>query len=202
LDNRGKILSALYTVLIANTRLRQPRADRPAAKTRFKTWWHLVGSSIEQAALTLSTEHVTNPPEQDRHIATTVDFSALFAELEDEDPEAEGVADLLELLRAEWIGTFEATDIARLIDNPIEKQYPLRAAMMAFLDPTGKRGADVTTQFIGQRLKSIIGAPVYVGSQTMMLCRVNPLNCSKRSARYQVKVGIPEVQPRNTREAA
>jgi hypothetical protein len=74
LNNRGKILSALYTVLMANTRLHQARAERPLAKTRFKTWWHLVGSAIEQAAATLAAEHATNPPEQDRHIATTVDF--------------------------------------------------------------------------------------------------------------------------------
>jgi hypothetical protein len=73
----------------------------------------------------------------------------------------------------------------------MEKQYPLRAALMAFLDPTGKRGADVIPRFIGQRLKSITGAPVYVGDQPMMLYRVNPLDGGKRAGVYQVKaVGI------------
>ena len=41
-------LSALYTILRGNPRL---HADNPApAKTRFKMWWHLVGSAIEYAA--------------------------------------------------------------------------------------------------------------------------------------------------------
>ena len=46
--NRGRILSALYTVLYGNPRLRAN--DLEPAETRFKMWWHLVGSAIEHAA--------------------------------------------------------------------------------------------------------------------------------------------------------
>jgi hypothetical protein len=41
--NRGEILRALYTVLLGN-----PRNSEP--ETRFKGWWHLVGSAVEHAA--------------------------------------------------------------------------------------------------------------------------------------------------------
>ena len=43
--NRAKILRALYTVLLGNPELDKPR-DSPA-KTRFKTWWRLVGAAID-----------------------------------------------------------------------------------------------------------------------------------------------------------
>ncbi len=45
--NRSKILRALYTLLIAGA-LSRPKAQE--AKTRFKTWWNLVGWPIEYAA--------------------------------------------------------------------------------------------------------------------------------------------------------
>jgi hypothetical protein len=46
--NRGKILNAIYTILLGNPRLYE---SRPApAETRFKAWYHLVGSAIENAA--------------------------------------------------------------------------------------------------------------------------------------------------------
>jgi hypothetical protein len=46
--NRGRILQSLYTVLLGNPRLRDPNGDQPP--TRFKRWWHLVGSAVEYAA--------------------------------------------------------------------------------------------------------------------------------------------------------
>src|SRR5271157_6376313 len=45
LDHRGDILNALYTILLGN-----PRSDC-APQTRFKTWWLLVGSAVENAVL-------------------------------------------------------------------------------------------------------------------------------------------------------
>ena len=46
--NRAKILRALYTVLLGNPELDKPRHS--PAKTRFKTWWRLVGAAIEHAS--------------------------------------------------------------------------------------------------------------------------------------------------------
>src|SRR5260370_40389889 len=46
--NRGRILQALYTILLGNPRLRDRHPEQ--APTRFKMWWHLVGSAVEHAA--------------------------------------------------------------------------------------------------------------------------------------------------------
>jgi hypothetical protein len=45
--NRPKLLSALYTILIAGA-LNRPKQQ--VAKTRFKTWWSVVGWPVEYAA--------------------------------------------------------------------------------------------------------------------------------------------------------
>jgi hypothetical protein len=47
-ENRGAILVALYTILLGNPRLRDPHPAPP--ETRFKDWYHLVGSAVEAAA--------------------------------------------------------------------------------------------------------------------------------------------------------
>jgi hypothetical protein len=46
--NRGKILSALYTILLGNPALRP--GSNVEVPTRFKPWWRLVGSAVENAA--------------------------------------------------------------------------------------------------------------------------------------------------------
>ena len=50
--HRGNILHALYTIMLGNPRLRS--SNPTPAETRFKPWWHLVGSAVEHAAA----EHV------------------------------------------------------------------------------------------------------------------------------------------------
>ena len=46
--NRAAILRALYTVLLGNPKLRETRDA--AMKTRFKTWYRIIGSAVEHAA--------------------------------------------------------------------------------------------------------------------------------------------------------
>ncbi len=46
--NRGRILAALYTILLGNPNLRP--GSNAAPQTRFKTWWLVFGSAIEFAA--------------------------------------------------------------------------------------------------------------------------------------------------------
>ena len=42
--NRTKIIKALFVVLIGNPQFRQETAQAP--KTRYKTWWSIVGSAV------------------------------------------------------------------------------------------------------------------------------------------------------------
>ena len=48
LKNRDKILRALFTILLGNPTLKEARDAQ--MKTRFPTWWRLVGSAVEHAA--------------------------------------------------------------------------------------------------------------------------------------------------------
>jgi hypothetical protein len=61
-QHRPGILFALYTILLANPRF--AAVNREPAETRFKAWWHLVGSAIENAA----EQHVRD--ERARQVAT------------------------------------------------------------------------------------------------------------------------------------
>ena len=45
--HRGKILVALYTILLGNPALLSSNTE---PRTRFKTWWWLIGSAVEYAA--------------------------------------------------------------------------------------------------------------------------------------------------------
>jgi hypothetical protein len=57
-DNRAEILQALYTVLLGNPMLKQPRDA--AGSTRFKMWYRHVGSAVEYAARLVKKE-ATDP---------------------------------------------------------------------------------------------------------------------------------------------
>jgi hypothetical protein len=73
----AEILGALYTILLGNPALDLPRGA--AMKTRFKMWYHLVGSAVEHAAqcATALDPDVDHLPEQ-----PVVDFGAMFLERE------------------------------------------------------------------------------------------------------------------------
>jgi hypothetical protein len=72
--NRRKIVRALYTLLIAGA-LNRPKQQEP--KTRFKTWWNIVGWPMEYAA---------------GMIGTTVNCTELMRAGEVEDEEASAVS--------------------------------------------------------------------------------------------------------------
>src|SRR5260370_22708564 len=76
--NRGKILKSLYTILLGNPALGNKKIK---LKTRFKQWWRLCGSAVENAAREAKNYEL--------------DFAKLFTELEAEQEEDE-VESLLE----------------------------------------------------------------------------------------------------------
>jgi hypothetical protein len=86
--NRLPILRAMYTILLGNPKLKEPR-DTPS-ETRFKTWHRLVGSAIEHASKLVVGE------------ANAVEFSRVFiAQEEESDEETGGLVDLLRMI-ANW----------------------------------------------------------------------------------------------------
>src|SRR5262249_25421063 len=94
--NRPKILRALYTLLIAGA-LNRPKQQE--AKTRFKTWWNLVGWPMEYAASLIN---------------TTVDCTELMRAGEAGDEEASATSAALSIMRDIWgDGAFTARDVVK-----------------------------------------------------------------------------------------
>jgi hypothetical protein len=80
IDHRREIITALYTILVGNPRLRV-RGER--GQTRFKQWWRLVGAAIEHAA---------------HEAKQSVDFAIMFQQTEEQDEDTASLADILQRL--------------------------------------------------------------------------------------------------------
>lgn len=77
-------MGALYTILMAGARNRKPNE---VAKTRFKTWWRLVGWPVEYAAALVG-----------RHL----NCDELIKAGESEDSDVLAIATVLSTCRAIW----------------------------------------------------------------------------------------------------
>ena len=100
-NHRAEILAALYTILLGNPQLKAARDAE--GKTRFKMWWRLVGSAVENAAKLAGQE---------------LDFQKLFVTQEEDDEESASLADVLDVLVKTWPDQFMASDVAGMINNP------------------------------------------------------------------------------------
>jgi hypothetical protein len=147
--NRAKVLRALYTILLGNPQLDEER--NAPARTRFKTWWRLIGSAVENAA---------------RTIGVSIDFASLFLAREDDNEDVACLADALNLLTG--LGPqFKAADIANLING--NATDPRAVTLREFLFPDEKMGHVVTAKSIGNRLQEHVGEPVRHGNHTLTL---------------------------------
>jgi len=187
LENRGAILSALYTLLLGNSQLQPGKAKD--LKTRFKTWWHLVGSAIENAGEAL--EKLQQGLDKQARTASRLDFSKMFAEVEAEDEDVTVLADVLDIFNRIWPNEdFQASQVAQFVSNPPEGEYDASIMLRGFFDALGKRGAAAITPIVvGRRLGAVAGAPVFVGDQVMRLDRSKPAKPGARKtvALFQVK---------------
>jgi hypothetical protein len=180
--NRGKILRALYTIALGNPRLlsRKPAA----AETRFKMWWHLVGSAVEHAAkehvgavaaLVMDATSDCKPVE--------INFRDLFLSQEADDEESASLTDALAALAAiEWpqtdgtpkkTGPFQAADLARVLNDQSEYRIDVEreraATLREFLFSDLPANQTVTAKAAGKRLKRHQGEPVKYGEKTLSL---------------------------------
>lgn len=192
LDNRARILRPLYTLLRWNPQVRAPASDRHPSKTRFKTWWDLVGAPLELAAMLACEAQAATAAQGDggpfRCTPEAVDFGALFAAGEEEEEETSGMRELVLLLR-EAFGDrlFSAADLAALAQVPavaaaaashlggprddferraVEAAERAQAPKAALEGATGKAlppGAAVTARLVGKRLQMVVGRPVALG---------------------------------------
>ena len=163
--NRGRILRALYTIALGSPRLRA--SNPPAAETRFKGWWHLVGSAIEHAAKQ-HTEHVAAMVMAAHRTCkpATISFRTLFLAGEADEEQSSGLATVLDVLHARWKGGCEAKDVAAYTGTADEDSINFRAALEL---ATGKVLKVITATTITWRLKALVGAPVQIGNRILTL---------------------------------
>jgi hypothetical protein len=149
LGHRAEIISALYTVLAGNPRVREKPKKRAAAKTRFKPWWHLIGSAIEYAAgLT----------------ANVVDFGELFRAAEREDEDAASLAEALQCLDRRAGGkSFKSADVVKWTSA---EDYDAQT-LKSFFAHNSDSG--LTARSIAWKLKAVCDAPVWVGEEIWTL---------------------------------
>jgi hypothetical protein len=102
LDHRGRILNAFYTIMLGN-----PNGGGPG-QTRFKTWWNLVGSAVENAAFEAT--------------GAALSFKDMFERVEAEDEDAISRAGILKTLHAVWPDkAFTTADVAERLRQIAER---------------------------------------------------------------------------------
>jgi hypothetical protein len=148
-NHRGNIVRALYTILLGNPRL-QDHTPTPA-ETRFKGWWHLVGSAVEHAA------ELNKKP---------VRFRDLFLSGEADEEHSSSLSTVLDVLRKHWTESFTASDVATFAGQALGEAIEFKAALEA---ASGKPLAVLTATTVAWRLKALADAPVLVGGDLVAL---------------------------------
>jgi hypothetical protein len=151
--HRPKILRALYTILIAGALTR----PNHVAKTRFKTWWKLVGWPMEFAASLAG---------------ITVDCTALLRSGESGDEEASAVSTALIICREIWGEEhFTAKNVADLLaaearfagSTEFAKKDRADALADALGELVGKRLDKPTAHSLGKLFqKRLVGRPAWI----------------------------------------
>ena len=169
--NRGKILSALFTLLLANPSL-GPAAQRPL-RTRFKVWYQVVGSAIEHA-VTIS--------------GGSLDFQSLFLSQEAEEEGSSSLTDALVALSEKWPNSanFAAADIATMVNDRSEfvtdAERQRSQILRELLFPNAPPTLVATAKAVGRRIKRHLGEPVIRDGRTLILKEWRPADGGPKGA--------------------
>ena len=146
-------LAALYTIMLGNPQLKE-QSDA-AGKTRFKFWWRLVGSAVENAAKLTGHE---------------LDFQKLFIEQEEDDEESASLADMLEVLEKRWPdAAFSANAVANLIND--RNQRDDGQIVRDVLLPGALAEHVFSAKSVGRLLNKHVDNAVRSGGRTLVLRR-------------------------------
>src|SRR5262249_40872229 len=143
-------------------------------KTRFKSWWKLVGSAVERGAELLWNARGDG--------AIKVDFGQLFLGQEDDDEDNVSLAEALEAFKNWWPSArdanektpgFSAADVAGQLNNKsisvssddLERANVVR--LFLFLEMATKGISDVSAKAVGRRLQDRLGEPVFSGDNIL-----------------------------------
>jgi hypothetical protein len=175
--NRPKIVRALYTLLIAGA-LNRPKQQE--AKTRFKSWWNLVGWPMEYAA---------------GLIGTTVNCTELMRAGEVGDEEASAASAALTIMREFWgSNAFTALDVVKAMTPEMHMENAGEARAEALAETlgelVGKRLDRPTARSIGKLFqKRLVGRPAWIddGQAAATLRKSTGHNANK----YRIHVSVP-----------
>jgi hypothetical protein len=163
--HRGQILRALYVIALGNPRLRA--LIPPPAETRFKVWWHLIGSAIEYAAAQ-HVEHI-EATVMDVHATCrpiTISFRRLFLLGEVEEEQSSALATVLEVIHTKWPYGCRAREVAAYAGAAEEGAIEFKAALE---QASGKAIKVVTATTITWKLKAQLDAPVALDGGILVL---------------------------------
>ena len=178
--HRADILRALYIILLGNPTLSQANIEM---KTRFKTWWRLVGSAVEHAAQLVKEDQREIMDRAMREKADAdgtldVNFKSLFLSQEEDDEDTASLGATLVIIQQRWSKTV-AAKIADLInmrdataDQPVEVLQDMKrdsAVLRDFLYGPQPAGFVATAQSVGKRLKAHVDEPVRYDGKILVL---------------------------------
>jgi hypothetical protein len=153
--HRADILRALYTILLSNPQLRMP-ADAPS-HIRFKMWWRLVGSAVENAV---------------KLYGGSLDFRDLFITQEESDDEdTVSRVEFLSAVSQHWPEGFTAADVAQAINDTVD--FAFRPTLVDFLYPDGDPNF-VSTKSVGKQLGKHLDEPVTTSQGVLRLVTGSP----------------------------
>jgi hypothetical protein len=167
LNHRGKILQALYTILLGNPRRRTGKYPPP--ETRFKVWWDLIGSAVEHAA-GLAVDYVEGlvADPYPRCPPARVSFKDLFRRAESEDTQTESITIVLERLRHLWPSGFSASSVASYMSDVSDETLALKTALEG-ADDRQRPIPIVSSTILSWRLKALKDRPVAVDDGRALL---------------------------------
>jgi len=178
--HRADILHSLYIILLGNPTLSQTNVKM---KTRFKTWWRLVGSAVEHAAQLVKedlreTMDRATREKVDADGTLDVDFKNLFLSQEEDDEDISSLGETLVVIEQRWAETM-AADVADLInkrdaDSSLDEQTLRKmnhdsAVLRDFLFGNVAAGFVATPKSVGHRLGAHIDEPVRHGGRILVL---------------------------------
>jgi hypothetical protein len=191
-DNRAELLRAMYVILMGNPTLNKP-ADAQM-KTRFKMWWRLVGSAVENAAK-LHSEAIGSAAhdDEDTRKPKPIDFGTMFLDLEEDDEEQASLGLALNIMQKHWGALqtgFRASDVVDFLndqDNP-----PDVVALRGFFYPTAPANAVAEPKATGKKLAAHVGEVVPYAGKTLVLRRRPKSENSKTATSYFIaELGEP-----------
>jgi hypothetical protein len=176
-DHRGQILGALYTILLGNPQLKRRRP----AETRFKEWWHLVGSAVEHAAYRKAGK-----------LMQPISFKQMFSRTEAKDEEMIERTDIIQALYAingsdqfTAIGLHEHLAKSAKDSECGTAEEPGTAELRRFC--TAKLARAPSPKSISHNLQAITDAPVIVLAGTAVL--KTHVDAHTKQRRFSVEKG-------------